>query len=126
MPNSLASRLDEGDPLPLDDTADGVARHECPFQQLLRQRILQVLLDRPLQRPRAVDRIVADAPEPVACRIGQVEADPSVVNLTAFETFFAERAEPAVATGEWRLAPPLPYATILRGDRDLRPALSGC
>ena len=38
---------------------DRVARREAAGEDLLRQRVLDLLLDRALQRPRAVDRVEA-------------------------------------------------------------------
>ena len=44
---------------------DGVAVVDVAFEQLRRQRVLQAALDHPLQRPRAVDRIVAAVGQPL-------------------------------------------------------------
>ena len=49
--------------------ADVVARHESTVQQLPRQRILHLCLQRPLQRPRAVDRIEAGFGEQIEMRV---------------------------------------------------------
>src|SRR5579864_3033366 len=48
------------------------------FEDLLRQRVLQLALDHPLQRPRAVDRIVAGGAEPLAGLGIDVEHDLAV------------------------------------------------
>ena len=52
---------------------DRAAVGHLALQQLLGQRVLQVALDRALQGPGAVDRIVPDAAEPAARGVGQVE-----------------------------------------------------
>jgi hypothetical protein len=48
-------------------------------EQLFGQRILQVALDRALERPRAVDRIVADPAEPALGGIAELERDLAVL-----------------------------------------------
>ena len=45
--------------------ADGVAVEEFAGEQLQGERVLDLLLDRPLQRPGAVDRVVALLHDPV-------------------------------------------------------------
>ena len=49
-----------------DPDADAVARSELSLEDLLRQRILDLLLDGSLQRSRTVHRIEAGLPEAVA------------------------------------------------------------
>src|SRR5579872_4756705 len=46
--------------------ADLIARNELPFQDARRERILDLLLDRALQRPSTVYRIEARLPDEVA------------------------------------------------------------
>ena len=46
-----------------------------PDEQLLGQLVLQLLLDHPLQRPRAVDRVVAAVGEPGPRRLVHLERD---------------------------------------------------
>src|SRR5690348_13103551 len=45
--------------------SDGIPRLKLPFENLLRQRILELLLNRTLERPRAVHRIEADIAEQI-------------------------------------------------------------
>jgi hypothetical protein len=52
-----------------------VARTELAGQDLLRQRILQLLLDRALERTRAVDRIEADVAEQQQRGFGDLQPD---------------------------------------------------
>src|SRR5690606_16686585 len=57
----------------------GAAVGNLAREQLLGQRILQVALHRALEGPRAVDRIVADPPEPAPRGVGQIEHDLAVL-----------------------------------------------
>src|SRR6476469_8833147 len=52
-------RPDEAEVLPRPLGADGVALVEVALQQLQRDRVLQLALDDPLERARAIHRIVA-------------------------------------------------------------------
>src|SRR6185437_8183263 len=52
-------RADEAQVLARALDPDGVALVEVPFQQLEGDRVLQLALDHPLERARAVDRVVA-------------------------------------------------------------------
>src|SRR5690606_32793449 len=65
----------EVDDAVLHGHADRVARPEVALQDPLRERIFQLLLNRPLQRPSAVDRIVAGLREVLARRIVEGERD---------------------------------------------------
>src|SRR5437879_13828555 len=49
-----------------DADAYAVARRELPLQDLLRQRVLDMLLDGALQRPRPVHRVEARLPQQIA------------------------------------------------------------
>src|SRR5262249_53890434 len=49
--------------------ADAIARDELALQDLLRERILDLLLDGALERPRPVHGIEARLAEKIACRI---------------------------------------------------------
>ena len=51
---------------------------DLAFQQQLRQRVLQPALDHALQRPRAIDRIVARIAEPVARLVVERDLDLAV------------------------------------------------
>src|SRR5690606_2415379 len=62
----------------LVDLHDATVRH-LAGEDLLRQWVVQVALDGALQRPRAVDRVVAHAAEPAARGVGQVEHDLAVL-----------------------------------------------
>src|SRR3546814_10229135 len=55
--------------------AHRVAIAELPGQDLRRQRILQLLLDRALERTRAVDRVEADVAEQVERLVRHLDAD---------------------------------------------------
>src|SRR6201996_955228 len=55
--------------------ADGVALDELALEDLQRQFVDQLLLDHPLQRPRAVDRVVAEVAEQGAGIVGEVDRD---------------------------------------------------
>src|SRR5690606_40259751 len=55
--------------------ADRVARPELCAQDPLGQRILDLLLDRPLQRPRTIDRVVARLRQPIERRVLELEAN---------------------------------------------------
>ena len=48
---------------------------DAAFEDLLGQRVLQLALDHPLQRPRAVDRVVAGIGQPGARRVVDLERD---------------------------------------------------
>src|SRR5438105_14439869 len=52
-----------------DPDADAVARSELSLEDLLRQRILDLLLDGPLERSGAIHRIQAGLSEAGACGI---------------------------------------------------------
>ena len=52
----------------------GAVRH-LALEDEVGERILQIFLHGPLQRPRAIDRIIADPPEPGAGRVGQRQRD---------------------------------------------------
>ena len=56
----------------------GIAALELSFQQRQRQRVLQVLLDRPLERPRAVGRVVARLGQEVARPVGEAQRQPAL------------------------------------------------
>src|SRR5256885_4256134 len=53
---------------------DGVLRRELAFQDRFRQRILDLLLDRALERPRAVDRIESGFRKLGHCRVAELDA----------------------------------------------------
>src|SRR3546814_1139022 len=55
--------------------AHGVAAAELATEDLLCQRILQLLLDRALERTRAVDRVEADVAEQVERLVRHLDAD---------------------------------------------------
>src|SRR5690606_11892726 len=57
---------------------DGVARPEIAAQDTLRERVLQLLLDLPLERARAVHGVVARLREMVAGGVVQHEPDVAV------------------------------------------------
>src|SRR5262245_48566037 len=67
--------LHESERVALDDDADHVAGAEIAAQDTLCERILQLLLNRALQRPRPVDRIEARLREAIACGGVEHEAD---------------------------------------------------
>src|SRR5262245_54399206 len=67
--------LHESERVALDDDADHVAGTEIAAQDTLCERILQLLLDRALQRPRPVDGIEARLREAVARSGIELEAD---------------------------------------------------
>src|SRR5690242_4534665 len=54
---------------------DGVATDEFARQDLLRQRVFELRLDRALQRACAVHRIEADVAEQHQCAVGNLEID---------------------------------------------------
>ena len=54
--------------------ADVVARREVALQQAPRQRVDEVALDHPLERARAVHRVVAELAELVAGGVGELDA----------------------------------------------------
>src|SRR6185503_7200208 len=58
--------LHESERVTLGDDADDVAGAEIAAQDTLRERILQLLLNRALQRPRPVDGVEAGLREPIA------------------------------------------------------------
>src|SRR6185503_7937852 len=67
--------LHESERVTLGDDADDVAGAEIAAQDTLRERILQLLLNRALQRPRPVDGVEAGLREPIARRGIQRELD---------------------------------------------------
>src|SRR6188508_3884812 len=67
--------LHESERVALDDDADDVAGAEIAAQDTLCERILQLLLNRPLQRPRPVDGIETGLRKPVARSRIEDEAD---------------------------------------------------
>src|SRR5690606_17842711 len=71
----LGAALAELEPVRRRLDADRVAGPEIAAQDPLRERVLELLLDRPLQRPRAVDRVVARLGEPVERRLVELEPD---------------------------------------------------
>ena len=53
---------------------DGVLGREASFEDRLRERVLDLRLDRALERPRAVHRVEADLGELGERRVGDLEA----------------------------------------------------
>ena len=58
---------------------DRLAVRDLAAQDRVGERVLEIFLDRALQRPRAVDRIVADPAEPGAGAVGELEHDLAVL-----------------------------------------------
>src|ERR1700757_4807858 len=63
--------------------ADAVAGHELSLQDLLGERILDLLLDRALERSRPVHRIEARLAEKVPCCIVQREVHAALLQALA-------------------------------------------
>src|SRR4051812_9554228 len=59
----------------LDRDLDGVAVLDAALEDLRRQRVLQAALDHPLQRPRAVDRVVAAVGQPLQGLAVELDVD---------------------------------------------------
>ena len=82
---------------------DVVAADELALQDLLRERVLELALDRALERPRAVDRIEADVAEQVEGAVADLELDaelgqalcqmPGLDARDAADVFATERME---------------------------------
>ena len=63
---------------------DRVALGELALEQLQREAVDELALDHPLQRPGAVDGVVAEVAEKRPGVVGQFDLDPALVN--ALET----------------------------------------
>ena len=82
-----------GGPLPLGEREmpafgvdmNGVAAAELAAEDLLRQRVLQLLLDRALERTRAVHRVEADIAQQVE-KIAQMAEENSAAAQSTSET----------------------------------------
>src|ERR1700730_16955295 len=59
----------------LDGDLDGLAFLDTAFEDQRRQRVLQAALDHPLERPGAIDRIVAAVGQPLHRPAVEVESD---------------------------------------------------
>src|SRR5712671_7324014 len=58
-----------------DSDLDGLALLDAAFEDQRRQRVLQAALDHPLERPRAVDRVVAAVGQPLQRLAVELELD---------------------------------------------------
>ena len=71
----VSTRKSRCSPIRRDVDLDLVPPRELAHQNLLRQRILDELLDRPLERPRAILLVVAVLHQEVGRRLGEAERE---------------------------------------------------
>src|SRR5580698_1738105 len=79
----LLNRPGEGEPAVPDTDPYRVPRREVAPQDVLRQRILDLLLDGPFQRPCTIDWVEPRLPEQVAGRLIQNDVQITVLQALA-------------------------------------------
>ena len=73
----------EGELAAQEVNSDGVAVDEAPFEERLRQWVLQLALHRALQRPRAEHRIVAVVRQVLARLVAELDFQPTIAEELA-------------------------------------------
>src|SRR5690606_18772110 len=102
---------------------DGVAVLDAPLENHAGQRVLQVALDHALERPRAVDRVVADVAQPGERPVVDLDRDlarrqqrPQAIELYLDD---AGHVLPRQATEQQDLVDPVQELRTERGPHDL-------